>query len=75
MVIGMARQFAWVIERETSDVSRPEYYTGRPNGNAWSFDDRDARRFARLIDGESMRQHSRLFDQPNAHRVCEHGWG
>ena len=65
--------FAWVIERDTSEPSRPEYFTGKTHpALCWSDpgDHAAAIRFARKVDAERMA----LFDSARKHRVCEHGW-
>lgn len=66
----------WVIERSTSEVSRPEYYTGHEYPlQYWSFDNLKALRFARKEDAETIRASGLIFEIPNAHRVADHGWG
>jgi hypothetical protein len=66
--------FAWVIERDNSEPSRPEYFTGRLTlALRWSDpgDHADACRFARQEDAERM---ARSIDGARPHRVREHGW-
>lgn len=69
--------FAWLIEKNDSEVSRPRYYTGRSNPDEWSApgDHSDACRFSRQIDALKVAgnvQYGAGEDEP--HRVCEHGW-
>jgi hypothetical protein len=69
-----AMVFAWVIEKATSEPSRPEYFTGKSTlALQWSDpgDHAEACRFSRQQDAQ------RFADGAwpgHKHRVCEHGW-
>lgn len=66
--------FAWVIERDESPPSAPEYFTGNSHpAMRWSNpgDHAAAIRFSRKDDAEKMRL---AVDCARPHRVCEHGW-
>ena len=67
-------EFAWVIERDTSAPSAPEYFTGRLHPALWwsnPGEHEDALRFARKQDAEKF---TLSLDCARQHRVCEHGW-
>ena len=69
-------QYAWVIERDTSPVSAPEYYTGHEfPSHYWSLDSLRALRFSRQEDAETIKNSGLIFEESNSHRVAEHGWG
>jgi hypothetical protein len=66
--------FAWVIERDESESSRPQYFTGKTHpAMRWSDpgDHLSAIRFARKVDAERM---ALIVDGARQHRVAEHGW-
>jgi hypothetical protein len=66
--------FAWVIENEESEGSRPEYFTGRLARALWwsnPGDHQEALRFARKQDAERL---AKSLDGARNHRICEHGW-
>lgn len=63
----------WVIEREGSPTSKPDYWTGSVNPLSWSEDHLEAVRFARQADAARFMHN--CFDAANmSHRVAEHMW-
>jgi hypothetical protein len=67
--------FAWVIEKDDSEGSRPRYFTGKRHGaQEWSDpgDHADACRFAREQDAERIAKY--IGPYQHNHRICEHGW-
>lgn len=67
-------EFAWVIERDESAPSAPEYFTGSNHpAMRWSNpgDNAAAIRFSRREDAEKM---LRSTDPARPHRIAEHGW-
>lgn len=67
-------KFAWVIERDSSEQSRPEYFTGKLTpALRWSNpgDHSDVCRFSRKEDAERILV---SLDPARKHRIAEHGW-
>jgi hypothetical protein len=72
--IEMAAEFGWVIERDESEGSRLEYFTGAIHpALRWSNpgDHAAACRFARKQDAQHMLN---AIDGARPHRVVQHGW-